>query len=74
MAVLMLMNTDVECVNITVIDDEGVEGDENFLLVLHTSDQAVRIEPQYAYVTIEDDDVEKGIYTHTLLQVYTLVI
>ncbi len=50
----------LECVNITIVDDNKVESNENFLLILHTTDQAVVIDPQYAFVTILDDDTKTG--------------
>ena len=52
----MLIQSGSECVNISIIDDEEVESDEHVLLVLHTSDPAIMIDPQYANITIEDDD------------------
>lgn len=50
----------VECVNITIIDDQEIEDNETFLLILHTTDQAIAIDPEYAFVVIHDDDTKFG--------------
>jgi len=53
---LQFVDSNTECVNISLVDDLDMENATQFLLVLHTMDQAVNLEPQYAIVTILDDD------------------
>ena len=43
-------------IDIPVIDDEVYENDEVFLVLLSTPDQAVQLDPQYAFITISDND------------------
>jgi len=49
-----------ECIEIDIIDDDIVEPDETFLLLLNTTltSQTVSLNPGYAFVTIANDDRE----------------
>lgn len=46
------------CVNIVIVNDQTLEVDENFLVMLSSTDQDAIIDPQEATstVTISDDD------------------
>ena len=59
MTELMFTTSTLACANITIVDDESVESNESFLLILHTTDQTVRIEPDHALITILDDDDDR---------------
>ena len=47
-----------ECIQINILDDEIVEQSESFLVIINTTltSQTVSLNPQYAFVTIIDDD------------------
>lgn len=45
-----------ECANILLVDDDILENDETFFVVLSSSDIAVTINPDTATVTINNDD------------------
>ena len=60
MAELTFTASTLACANIIIVDDESVESNESFLLILHTTDQTVRIEPDHALITILDDDGDRG--------------
>ena len=50
-------DTDVmQCVNITIEDDEALEGDETFTVTLATSDPIVMLETNETTITIVDND------------------
>ena len=44
------------CVNIPIVDDDVYEQNEVMLIFLSTPDMAVQLDPQYAFITILDDD------------------
>ena len=47
-----------ECIQINILDDEIVEQNESFLVIINTTltSQTVSLNPPYAFVTIIDDD------------------
>ena len=49
---------DTHCVEIVIIDDGYVEGDEYFAVNLTTSDEDVKLKINYAAIRILDDDGE----------------
>ena len=49
----------LQCVEITIIDDTIFERTETLLVVLSSPDRAVQVDPPYAFITILDND---GIY------------
>ena len=50
------MAGDMECVNVTIIDDDALEIDETFTVTLTTSDFAVILDNDVTVITITDDD------------------
>ena len=51
------LDTDaMQCVNVTIEDDEALEGDETFTVTLATSDRNVVIEMNVTIITIMDND------------------
>ena len=44
------------CVNVPIIDDNVFEGNEVFLIFMNTPDIYVQLDPQYAFITISDND------------------
>ena len=44
------------CVNITILDDAALEGDQTFTLTLSTSDPDVVLGNNVTLITIEDND------------------
>jgi len=44
------------CVDVPIIDDNVYEGNEVFLIFLNTPDFGVQLDPQYAFITISDND------------------
>ena len=49
----------LQCADITIIDDTIFERTEMLLVVLSSLDRGVQLDPQYAFITILDND---GIY------------
>ena len=47
-----------ECVNISIMNDSALEGDQDFTLILSTSDTNVHIARNTTIITIIDDDGE----------------
>ncbi len=47
-----------ECANISIIDDQILEGDEMFNVVINSSDISVGISPSIAAIIILDEDSE----------------
>ena len=47
-----------ECIEISILNDEIVEENESFLVIINTTltSQTVSLNPQYVFVTIIDDD------------------
>ncbi len=45
-----------QCVNITILEDDILEGPEDFQTNLSTSVDRVTLDPEMATVNIEDDD------------------
>ena len=47
-----------ECIQINILDDETVEQNESFLVIINTTltSRTVSLNPQYAFVNITDDD------------------
>jgi len=48
-----------QCTSITIVNDSILENDENVLVELTTSDEAVVLNPTSATITIEDNDSKK---------------
>ena len=46
----------LHCVDIPIIDDNIYEQNEVMLVSLNTPDKAVQLDPQYAFITILDND------------------
>ena len=44
------------CRNVSSVDDDILEEDEDFILTLNTTDSSVNLNPDEAIVTITDDD------------------
>ena len=44
------------CRNVSSVDDDILEEDEDFTLILNTTDGSVNLNPDEASVTITDDD------------------
>ena len=55
-----------ECIQINILNDEKMEQRESFLVLLNTTltSQTVSLNPQYAFVTIIDDDSKLSFYVH----------
>ena len=49
-------DTATRCVNITILDDAALEGDQTFTLTLSTSDPDVLLGNDKTLITIEDND------------------
>ena len=50
-------NVDTACDNVTIIDDDVLEGEHSFeILITATDPQLVNIDPASAIVTIEDNE------------------
>lgn len=49
-------NGATRCVNITIIDDNALEGEQTFSVILTTEDSAIILGIPTAIVTIQDDD------------------
>jgi len=49
------MDGDMKCVDITILDDDALEGDQIFTVTLTTSDPAVLLVNDELTVTIRDD-------------------
>ena len=49
-------DTATRCVNITILDDTALEGDQTFILALFTSDPNVLLGNDMTLITIEDND------------------
>ena len=50
-------NGDTACDNVTIIDDDVLEGEHSFeILITATDPQLVNIDPDSAIVTIEDNE------------------
>ena len=47
---------DMQCVNVTIVDDPEVEEDETFLVGISTTGLATTIDPNTTIVTILNDD------------------
>ena len=47
-----------ECIQINILNDEIVEQNESFLVIINTTltSRTVSLNPQYAFVNITDDD------------------
>ena len=47
-----------ECIQINILDDEIVEQNESFLVIINTTltSQTVSLNPQYVFVNITDDE------------------
>lgn len=58
MSTLLIFGSGVyeQCVEIAIFDDNIEEGNETFLVLLTTTEQAVSLDRQYIFVTIVDDD------------------
>ena len=50
------MNGDMECANVTIIDDNALELDETFTVTLNTSEPTVTLDTNATTITITDDD------------------
>ena len=59
------MNGDLACIDIVIVDDDDVEGDEQFQLEIVDSNFGTIASPSVTTVTIHED---AGIITHTLYQ------
>ena len=53
---LDLTNNRLQCVNITIVDDELSDNGETFTVTLMTTDQSVTLSPNDVKVTIMDDE------------------
>ena len=58
---------DTQCVEIVIIDDRCVEGDEYFSVSLTTSDEDVKFHINYASVRILDDDSKYNNFTSSIM-------
>ena len=56
MGLLFRAGQEKQCVNITILDDELLEGPENFSIILTTEASRVTLDPDHAVVNITDDD------------------
>ena len=50
------MTDQLLCVDVPIIDDNVYEANEVFLILLSTPDFGVKLDPQYAFITISDND------------------
>ena len=55
MQLTFLPSTNEQCADIPIVNDETVESNETLLVILTTSDPAVSMDTNYAYITITDD-------------------
>jgi len=54
---LVMSTSDTACDNVTIIDDDVLEGEHSFeILITGTDPQLVNINPASAFVTIEDNE------------------
>ena len=51
--------TNGQCTSIAIVNDSILENDEDLLVELTTSDEAVALNPSSATITIEDNDSKK---------------
>ena len=59
---LAMSTSETACDNFTIIDDDVLEGEHSFeILITATDPQLVNINPASAFVTIEDNE---GTYDH----------
>ena len=72
-----------ECIQISILNDEIVEQNESFLVIINTTvtSQTISLNPQYVFVTIIDDDGKlsltrqaRNLLCVTAVPVYLLVI
>ena len=49
-------NNATQCVNISIVDDDALEGNQTFLLSLTTSDSRVIVGTNLTTITIKDND------------------
>jgi len=50
------MNNSVKCVNISLLNDEALEGNQTFIVALTTSDPDVALGSNTTIISIMDDD------------------
>ena len=66
-------------VNLDIVDDDLMEGDENIVLSLSSTDMAVQLNPKYAAITITDRKQYislvciKLTHTHTHTHTHTIL-
>ena len=44
------------CINITILDDNALEGYQNFIVILFTEDLSINLGNDLTSINIEDDD------------------
>ena len=56
MSLIFMQDNSIQCVEILIMDDIILENEESFSVSLGTTDEAVTIFQDQAFVTITDDD------------------